>query len=266
MSMIFSDIMHECRNLGARAVEWVESLIFREVFNQSLRIIYNIIQDKEMSLNINTGLYNTLSPYLFDARYHLTPTNTECLKTGKFNIGENTRLHEEHLESQMMLMSEKQEDVFHKTFDEDSPANDVLEKIVQEPQLVTDLTSKRQQRPSDSGEKKTLKKGKKKKKQKKKSSAVAGLSVFTIWLLEQKPLEGKKSKWQKKSVKKNKRVESARKSITPSDEIISESLALILTKQGHYLEAKKMLQKLLVKFPDKATHYKSEIDKLNSFM
>lgn len=265
MSMIFSDIIYECRIRGARAVEWMESLIFKEVFNQPLRIVYNIIQGQEMTLNMNTGLYNTLSPYLFDASYHLTPTREERLTSGKFTNVDDRQVQEDHVENMVITKSEKRGDINPEVV-ADVPEKNVLEKIESENKVIDDQTSERQEQKMDSEDKKAQKKGKKGKKQKKKSYTVKGLSVFTLWLLDQKPLDDKTANWQKKSGKKNKRDESAQKSITPSDEIISESLALILTRQGHYLEAKKMFKKLIVKFPDKAAYYQSEIDKLNMSM
>ncbi|MFZ1702912.1 MAG: hypothetical protein WAT79_01125, partial [Saprospiraceae bacterium] len=88
---------------------------------------------------------------------------------------------------------------------------------------------------------------------------------FTEWLLDKKQLHEYSTK-KKKRKKKSQIQISAKKSITPSDEIISESLAKILLAQGHLLDAKKMFKKLMHKYPEKRELYEVEIKNINQLM
>ena len=83
---------------------------------------------------------------------------------------------------------------------------------------------------------------------------------FTSWLLDLEPLQEKiqalekaavVTKKKKKKKKKHKKVlESAKKSITLSDEIATESLAQIYINQGHYEKANQILDKLIELQPE----------------
>jgi len=92
-----------------------------------------------------------------------------------------------------------------------------------------------------------------------------GLSPFAQWLLSQKSISGDEIAITGKA-KSNKIKETAKKSIKASEDIISEPLAVILMKQGHYLESKKMFQKLAYKFPDKADEYLRFISDINDLI
>ena len=90
-----------------------------------------------------------------------------------------------------------------------------------------------------------------------------GLSSFSLWLmsLERDDIE-KRLKKEAKRDQKRQLAASARKSITKSDEIISESLAQILENQKHFDEAKKMYEQLMHKYPEKSRYFAAKIDKL----
>lgn len=59
--------------------------------------------------------------------------------------------------------------------------------------------------------------------------------------------------------------EMAAKSITEKDELVSETLAHILAKQGHYAKAIKMYEQLILKFPEKSDNFAAQIQKLKQF-
>jgi hypothetical protein len=48
-----------------------------------------------------------------------------------------------------------------------------------------------------------------------------------------------------------------------TDEIVTETLAMILEQQGHYQKAKEAYQKLILKYPEKSTYFASQIEELN---
>jgi len=108
--------------------------------------------------------------------------------------------------------------------------------------------------------------GKKKKKAKKKKGSrknvkslqiesSAGLSDFSIWLLEQSGQSEihaiKKTPKKKKKVKKDKSV-------------VSEPLADLLALQGHTLQAIDMYHKLSLIFPEKSAFFAAKIDKIQN--
>jgi hypothetical protein len=59
--------------------------------------------------------------------------------------------------------------------------------------------------------------------------------------------------------------EMAAKSISEQDELVSETLAGILAKQGHYAKAIKMYEQLILKFPGKSDNFAAQIQKLKQF-
>ena len=101
-----------------------------------------------------------------------------------------------------------------------------------------------------------------------------GVSSYTSWLLEQKSINGKSenmakaikemknSKKKKKKKKKSKTLKIAVDSIKKQNSIISEPLADILAAQGHQKKARKMFEKLLLVFPEKAEYYREKIASL----
>ncbi len=58
----------------------------------------------------------------------------------------------------------------------------------------------------------------------------------------------------------------ARKSVVEHDDIYSETLAKIYDKQGNYLRALKMYEKLRLKYPEKSTSFAAQITRLRSLI
>lgn len=104
---------------------------------------------------------------------------------------------------------------------------------------------------------------KKKKKDKFRLREYAGISPFSLWLLsfQEDDLE-KKLRKEAKAAKKRALEESARKSVTPTVEIVSEPLADILASQGHLDAAKKMYAQLMQKYPEKSSYFASKIEQI----
>lgn len=91
----------------------------------------------------------------------------------------------------------------------------------------------------------------------------SGLSEYALWLMSFKHDNlDKKIKKEEKKAQKRLLEASAQKSVTKSNEIISESLAKILEKQGHLDDAKKMYEQLMHKYPEKSRYFAAQIDKL----
>jgi hypothetical protein len=108
---------------------------------------------------------------------------------------------------------------------------------------------------------------KKNKKNKKKQSFklrdLSGLSTYTQWLmsLNDPDFHIKKERADEKARKR--KIESdVMKSVQKSEEIISESLAVILAVQGHRDDAKKMYTQLMHKFPEKSSYFAAKIENL----
>lgn len=90
---------------------------------------------------------------------------------------------------------------------------------------------------------------------------------FEAWLMSFKPIEGgnvELIKTFKKKKKKSKVEIIAKNSIEKSEEIISEGLANILLKQGHFEEAISMYRKLILNFPDKSAYFALQIEKIKN--
>ncbi len=87
---------------------------------------------------------------------------------------------------------------------------------------------------------------------------------FSMWLQHQSPLTGSAlKKKRKKKKKKPSQVEiSAKESITKNNEIVSETLATILTSQGHFDQAIGMYKKLIHLHPEKQEYFNDKIDEL----
>lgn len=91
----------------------------------------------------------------------------------------------------------------------------------------------------------------------------SGLSSYSQWLLSlnDPDFEAKKEKADEKA-RKRKLEADAMKSVQKSQDIISESLAVILANQGHIDDAKKMYTQLMHKFPEKSSYFASKIENL----
>jgi len=116
-------------------------------------------------------------------------------------------------------------------------------------------------------EKAASKKGSKnsKARTKKKDDAV---SSFSQWLMslrnEEKGTKKPKTK-AKKPAKTNAKTDSKIKaSVRTKDQVVSESLAKLLAKQGHHAKARSMYKKLSLLFPQKSAYFAAQIDKLKS--
>jgi hypothetical protein len=102
-----------------------------------------------------------------------------------------------------------------------------------------------------------------KKKKKFKLQEFGGISDYAKWLMSFKEDDiDQKIKKEEKAAKKRKLEESARKSITKSNTIVSEPLAEILAIQGHLDDAKKMYEQLMMKYPEKSSYFAAKINLL----
>ncbi len=94
----------------------------------------------------------------------------------------------------------------------------------------------------------------------------SGISEFSKWLLSFKEEDvERKIKKEEKAARKRIIEENARKSVTKSAAIISESLAAILASQGHLDDAKKMYEQLMHKYPEKSSYFAAKINNLIKF-
>lgn len=108
------------------------------------------------------------------------------------------------------------------------------------------------------------KKAKKNKKKKFKLREFSGISDYAIWLISLKGKDiTKKIAKEEKAAKKRALEENAKKSVTKSANIISESLAEILANQGHLDDAKKMYELLMQKYPEKSVYFAAKINHLS---
>ena len=95
------------------------------------------------------------------------------------------------------------------------------------------------------------------------------LNSFNKWLLGLKPNTGghvpvilKKSKKKAKKAKRASMMDTIALSVQKSDKLISESLAIILTKQGHFEEAIGMYEQLILLIPEKSAYFAAQIDEI----
>ena len=111
-------------------------------------------------------------------------------------------------------------------------------------------------------EKKSAKKKiKKSKKNKYTLKEFSGISPFSKWLLTFKKTDiDKKIEKEEKAAKRKAIEASANKSIKKSSQIISEPLADLLASQGHFDEAKKMYEQMMMKYPEKSSYFASKIN------
>jgi hypothetical protein len=104
-------------------------------------------------------------------------------------------------------------------------------------------------------------KHKKRKKNKFKLADHSGISPYNMWLLSLKDANFEANLLKQEEKARKKRIEAeAKKSVTKSDLIISESLADLLAAQGHHEEAKKMYAQLMMKYPQKSSYFAAKIN------
>jgi hypothetical protein len=144
------------------------------------------------------------------------------------------------------------------------PANEVTDNTVSELSEVDDsedfeIESGHLGTPK--GKKSAKKKVKKSKKNKYTLREFSGISPFSKWLLTFKKADIDKKIEKEEKVAKRKAIEaSANKSIKKSSQIISEPLADLLASQGHFDEAKKMYEQLMMKYPEKSSYFAAKIN------
>lgn len=83
-------------------------------------------------------------------------------------------------------------------------------------------------------------------------------------IMEHKKLEEVKKKSKKIKKRKHQMLEVAVKSITENQEVVSETLAELLVRQGRFERAIEMYKRLLLLFPEKSDYFASKIDNLKS--
>ena len=83
-------------------------------------------------------------------------------------------------------------------------------------------------------------------------------------IMEHKKLEEVKKKSKKTKKRKHQMLQVAVKSITENQEVVSETLAELLVRQGRYDKAIEMYKRLLLLFPEKSDYFASKIDNLKS--
>ncbi len=155
----------------------------------------------------------------------------------------------EELESTELVHPEKNLDIFIEE----------QEKEVEEEKRSVDLTEVIKEHKSK--KKKKAAKAKKKKKAKKEKAKRKEIEKIE----EEAEAKAKKKKKSKDKKKKKEGIkELAQKSLTLSDDIISETLAELLVDQGSNKKAIKMYQKLSLIFPEKSAFFASQIKKLKN--
>lgn len=130
-------------------------------------------------------------------------------------------------------------------------------------QQENDTSQDLEQVASESKNSKVKKATKHKKKNKYALDEYSGLTPYALWLLsfEKNDLD-KRLKKEAKRAEKHQLEATVLKSVTKSNEIISESLAQILENQGHLDDAKKMYEQLMHKYPEKSRYFAAKIDNL----
>lgn len=135
--------------------------------------------------------------------------------------------------------------------------NQALSEI--EPEMINGVDAGISEKEANSKKKNKKSKGNKKFK----LNEYSGISEFSKWLLSFKKdnIEDQIKK-EEKAAKKRALEESAKRSVTKTPSIISESLAEILANQGHLDDAKKMYEQLILKYPEKSSYFAGKINLL----
>ena len=163
-------------------------------------------------------------------------------------------------ENQMLAPSEIVKEVDDKIIDDNliKSTDDTIQILVE-----SDNSEDESFNIDDEKPKKKHKKTKKNKADKFGLKEYSGISDFSKWLLAFKEEDvEKKIKKEEKAARKRIIEENARKSVTKSAVIISESLAVILASQGHLDDAKKMYEQLMHKYPEKSSYFAGKINNL----
>jgi hypothetical protein len=257
-------------NLDLLLVGDIESQISHQPYNQLYRLILNRKMGKNWDNRSSSAVFNTFSPFLTNTD-DLLESPVVSLQDNFVSFGVNVDEpvvemgNIEGKQEKTMALQEEYSSFsseYINSESEESENSTKIDQIVEENEKTVVIQTDDVEQPGGipSG---NSKKGEKKKKNKQKNKfLITSLSDFSAWLLLQKQI-AKQKKFDKEISKKEKVKQSAQKSIVPSDNIASESLAKILQMQGHYLKSKNMYLKLIQKFPDQSEKYNLAIEELN---
>ncbi|MBK6363313.1 MAG: hypothetical protein IPF52_07335 [Saprospiraceae bacterium] len=257
MERELSGFVYNPANLDTLDVGTIEDWISKEPYNQVLYLLLRYKMANYTADHFHFGIHNSLTPFLFDSHYILNnysqvEIDISDKETKHVFSYERKTMENIHHTIELGMASENNEKQLH-TEDNNLMLSEPFKSL--EGQNSSEETIQ-----PESKAKKDIASVRSKKNKKNKKSEVLGGNSFTDWLQNQKPIYSSRTKKEKKV---DPVLISAKKSITPSDEIISEPLAKILCTQGHYLEAKLMYKKLTIKFPDLTEKYVKEINEIN---
>ncbi|MBK8620504.1 MAG: hypothetical protein IPN79_01765 [Saprospiraceae bacterium] len=254
-------------NLDLLLVGDIESQINEQPFNQMYRLILNSKMGQNWDNRLSAAAYNTLSPFLTSSVYLMESTVISINSVNSQDTGDKSTEPVADKE----IIGGKQEKTMALQEEYSSFSSEYTDSVTQIVNISSQTETKEvDNKPEDSNTENSVQQvetssaniNKKKKKKKKNKILITALSDFSSWLLSQKQI-AKQNNFNINISNKDKVKLSAQKSIAPSDNIASESLAKILQMQGHYLKAKNMYLKLIQKFPDQTDKYNSAITELN---
>ena len=228
--------------------------------------IYNLLFAKKMSSNI-------------DLNFMLISQDRIMMHYMLENDGKIPSLHDLKVENPSSTMIDDQTQIRNEDTEPDvveeleqnaMPVNNADEQvIVAEPDLDIQIDEEPSVLPEHVAviqaieTENPIHQSKDKKKKKFKLQEFGGISDYAKWLMSFKEDDiDQKIKKEEKAAKKRKLEESARKSITKSNTIVSEPLAEILAIQGHLDDAKKMYEQLMMKYPEKSSYFAAKINLL----
>jgi hypothetical protein len=258
MTRELNNFIHIPDNIDNLNVGTIEDWISKEPYNQVLYLLMLRKKPDYLENDFSIGIHNSLTPFLFNPDYlvNISSVEKEIFSDSDKNdvlLFQEPVFKANNPENELSGIPLNQEPELHMTEN-----NDIrVESIMITPKnldMPKELTPEVKDKGNDS------KNIKKRIMEKNNIPADVVGNSYTDWLQLQKPIYA----YSKKKKKKNDPVlMSAQKSITPSEEIISEPLAKILFIQGHYLEAKLMYKKLSIKYPESTEKYIKEINEIN---
>lgn len=260
-------------NLDLLLVGDIESQIGYQPYNQLYRLILNRKMGENWDNRSSSAVYNTFSPFLTssDVLLESPVVSFQDIYEASDEKADETLVEMKNIEGKQEKTMALQEEYssfsseYKNLASEESEDSTQIEQNVEVIENTDIILAENVEQQSGNPSDNPKKGGKKKKKKQKNKLLITSLSDFSAWLLLQKQI-AKQKKFDKEISKKEKVKQSAQKSIVPSDNIASESLAKILQMQGHYLKAKNMYLKLIQKFPHQAEKYNMAIDELNSLL
>ncbi len=260
-------------NLDLLLVGDIESQISHQPYNQLYRLILNRKMGTNWDNRSSSAVYNTFSPFLMssDVLLESPVVSLQDIFEAPDEKADKPVVEMGNIEGKQEKTMALQEEYssfsseYINSASEESENSTQIDQNVEEIEKTDVVQTDNVEQPGGIPSGNSKKGGKKKKKKQKNKLLITSLSDFSAWLLLQKQI-AKQKKFDKEISKKEKVKQSAQKSIVPSDNIASESLAKILQMQGHYLKSKNMYLKLIQKFPDQAEKYNMAIDELNSLL